>query len=152
MQELVEVIRRDHAVLHDQVRDGGTSVGSTIEAELAFLDLCIGPAAVSLGPQAAEEWTVAREALLEAQRLVDTPSGDGSPTSDLADAVRRHAEQMEQVVLPRLLGELDEETLSDLTASALRRHEKLPLTEGEPVAMRAEVTDAGPDPSRPAGA
>lgn len=152
MQELVEIIRRDHALLHDRVREGDPAAGRTIEDHLAFLDLCVGPAAVALGPEAGAEWTTAREALLAAQERSESPPHGERSVDDVADAVGRHAEQMEQVVLPRLVGELDEETLSDLTVSAVRFHEDLPLSDSAPVAMRAELTDAGPDPSRPAGA
>ena len=152
MQELVEVIRRDHAVLHDQVRESDPQVERAIEAHLAFLDQCVAPAIEELGPQAASDWSVAREALLNARELVGSPGASRDRVGELAEIVRGHAEQMEQVVLPRLVGQLDEERLSDLTARALEHHGELPLSDGAPVGIRSELTESGPDSSRPAGA
>lgn len=146
MQELVELVRRDHALIDDLVAgratvDAPAPLADVLRAHLDVLDVGVGPALRSLGRAAQDEWLAARADL---QRAIDVPG-------EAAAALRAHAEQMEQVVLPRLLAEADEGELADLTAAALRRHDELPLGPTRPAAMRAEVTDRGPDSSRPAG-
>ena len=91
---------------------------------------------------------MAREGLVDAREL----AGRLGRSTEVSETLAGHAEQMEQVVLPRLVGELTEQDLSDLTAEALRSHEALTAEPERPRAMRARITDHGPDPSRPAGA
>jgi hypothetical protein len=131
MNELVEMIRRDHALLEDLAADGGERYDEALAAHRALLDDAVAPLIEQLDEPAAQEW---RQAL------------------DLLPDVRAHAEQMEQVVLPRLLSELSEEDLSDATLEVMRRHEALGLGSSRPAAMRADAIDAGNDSSRPAGA
>jgi hypothetical protein len=148
MQELVEIIRRDHAAFHDLARDDDDGLGRALQDHLAFLDGCVAPAIEGLGPLARTEWAVAREGLIDARELAERPGR----STEVSEALAGHAEQMEQIVLPRLVGELSEQDLSDLTAEALRRHDPLAGPPEEPAAMRARITDHGPDSSRPAGA
>lgn len=150
MQELVEMIRRDHALLHDLVVPGRSSeAGPVLEAHRTLLDTAVGPLVEALHDDGADrEWALARaqlDAAIEA-------AGSGTDPEALRRDVETHAEQMEQVVLARLLSETDEEALSDQTASALRAHEALGLGSGRPSAMRASTTGRGGDASRPAGA
>jgi len=131
MQELVEMIRRDHALLDDLAGAGDDErFESVLRAHRALLDQTIAPLVEPLGPPAADEWARAR---------------------DLLPDVRAHAEQMEQAVLPRLLSELDEEALSDATREVMRRHEELGLGSSQPAGMREDPIDEGDDSSRPAG-
>lgn len=124
------------------------AMGHALQDHLAFLDVCVGPAVEGLGPLARTEWAVAREGLVDARELAGRPGR----STEVSETLAGHAEQMEQVVLPRLVGELIEQDLSDLTAEALRSHEALTAEPERPSAMRARITDHGPDPSRPAGA
>ena len=87
MQELVEIVRRDHAVLHDRVREGTNDVDRAIDTHLAFLDGSVAPAVEALGPLAASEWAVAREALLDARELAGRPTA----SADLAETITGHA-------------------------------------------------------------
>ena len=73
MQELVEIIRRDHAVLHDLARDDADGLGQALQDHLAFLDVCVGPAVEGLGPLTRAEWAVAREGLVDARELAGRP-------------------------------------------------------------------------------
>jgi len=132
MQELVEMIRRDHALL-DDLADAGDDerFQSALQAHRALLEETIPPLVERLGPPATDEW----------ERALD-----------LLPDVRAHAEQMEQAVLPRLLSELDEEALGDATLEVMRRHEELGLGSSQPAAMRADPIEDGDDSSRPAGA
>jgi hypothetical protein len=129
MQELVEMIRRDHALLEEL--EGGDRFDEALAAHRTLLDETIAPLVERLGAPATDEWTAAW---------------------DLLPDLRAHAEQMEQMVLPRLLSESDEEVLGDATAQLLRRREELGLGTSEPAAMRADAVEEGEDSSRPAGA
>lgn len=150
MQELVEMIRRDHALLHDLVVPGRSGdAGPVLEAHRTLLDTAVAPLVEALHDERAdEEWAIARDQLDAAIAAADS----GAAPEELRRDLDAHAEQMEQVVLARLLSETDELTLSDQTAEALRAHEALGLGSGRPAAMRATTTGRGGDASRPAGA
>jgi hypothetical protein len=129
MQELVEMIRRDHALLEEL--EGGDRFDEALAAHRTLLDEVIAPLVDRLGSPATDEWSAAQ---------------------DLLPDIGAHAEQMEQMVLPRLLSELDEGVLGDATAQLMRRREELGLGTSEPAAMRADAVEEGEDSSRPAGA
>jgi hypothetical protein len=132
VQELVEMIRRDHALLDDLSERGDDKrFREALAAHRALLDQTIAPLVERLDDPAGQEWADAR---------------------DLLPDVRAHAEQMEQIVLPRLLSELGEEELGDATREVMRRHEELGLGSSRPAAMRADAIEDGDDSSRPAGA
>ncbi len=131
MNELVEMIRRDHALLTDLAVDGGDRYDEALGAHRELLDQAVAPLVEQLDEPAGQEWEQAR---------------------DLPPDLQAHAEQMEQVVLPRLLSELTEEDLSDATLEVMRRHEALGLGSSRPAAMRADAIEEGDDSSRPAGA
>jgi hypothetical protein len=131
MNELVEMIRRDHALLEDLADDGSDRYDEALSAHRQLLDEAVAPLVERLDEPAGQEW----------QRALD-----------LLPDIRAHAEQMEQAVLPRLLSELSEEDLSDATVEVMRRHEELGLGSSRPAAMRADAIDEGEDSSRPAGA
>ena len=141
MQELVEMIRRDHALLADLATKGDTDrYGEVLAAHRALEEGSIAPLADQLGANATDEWDEARE-------LLDAADGGD------VESLRAHAEQVEQVVLARLLSELDENDLSDATREVMRRHEALGLGPADPSAMRADpVDEVDGDNSRPAGA
>ena len=130
MNELVEMIRRDHALLEDLRSSGDERFGEALDAHRALLEQTVGPLMEGLDDPAGQEWADALELLPDLQA---------------------HAEQMEQIVLPRLLSELTEEDLSDATLEVMRRHEELGLGSSQPAAMRADAIEEGDDSSRPAG-
>jgi hypothetical protein len=131
MNELVEMIRRDHALLEELAAEGSDRYDEALSAHQDLLDQAVAPLVERLGEPAGQEWQEAR---------------------DLLPDLHAHAEQMEQVVLPRLLSELSEEDLSDATLEVMRRHEALGLGSSRPAAMRADAIEDGDDSSRPAGA
>ena len=141
MQELVEMIRRDHALLADLATTGDTErYAEVLAAHRVLEERTVGPLADQLGANATDEWD-------EAKGLLDDAEGGD------AGSLQAHAEQMEQVVLARLLSELDQGDLSDATWEVMRRHEALGLGPADPSAMRADpVDDVDGDSSRPAGA
>jgi hypothetical protein len=140
MQELVEMIRRDHALLDGAARAGdGERYAAAIAAHRDLLDGTIAPLVKQLGVNAEDEYEEARTLLLHAEH------GD-------LEALRSHAEHEEQVVLARLLSELDQSDLSDATREVMRRHEELGLGSADPSAMRATFDEGARDSIRPAGA
>lgn len=149
MQELVEMVRRDHALIHQLVATGSSEeTGVLLRAHREFLDATVALLIEELEDDlAADEWQVARGELDRAVELVERDE----PADDVRAAVDGHAEQMEQVVLARLLSETDEGALTDRTASAMRLHESLGLGSGRPSAMRAEATTFGDGRAGPAG-
>jgi hypothetical protein len=139
MQELVEMIRRDHARLSDLADAGDDDAyGAVLEAHRTLLEGTIAVLVEPLGVNAVDEWE-------EARGLLDEAESDRS-------ALRGHAEQMEQVVLPRLLSEVGQEDLSEATVEVMRQHEALGLGSSGPSAMRASIDEDAEDTSRPAGA
>ena len=131
MNELVEMIRRDHAFLEELADDGSDRYDEALSAHRQLLDEAVAPLVERLGEPAGQEW----------QRALD-----------LLPDLQAHAEQMEQAVLPRLLSELSEDDLSDATIEVMRRHEELGLGSSQPTAMRADPVDDRQNSSRPAGA
>jgi hypothetical protein len=140
MQELVEMIRRDHAALAGLAAKGDPDrFDEVLDAHRALLVGTVAPLTATLGDGAVAEWEDARRS------LDDAGGGD-------VDALRAHAEQMEQIVLPRLLSELDEGDLGEATLEVMRHHEALGLGSSRPSAMRSDLDEDAGDTSRPAGA
>lgn len=140
MQELVEMIRRDHAHLAELAAAGDDErYGDVLAAHRSLEEGTVEPLADQLGVNALDEWEEARRHL------------DAALAGDRA-ALAAHAEQMEQVLLPRLTAELDEADLSDATRELMRRHEELGLGPAAPSAIHADPVDDVGDSSRPAGA
>lgn len=167
MQELVDLVRRDHAEI-DHLAEGLDHPGRAgaaltdlrvrLDAHLALLDAVIGPSVGRRSSAAQDEWEAARSDLVAAigaaGLLAGNGPGDGNDprtVDELRAAVRAAAEQLEQVVLPRLLDESTEEELGDDALAAMRTHDALFPDDSTPRAMRGAVAEDERHPSRPAG-
>lgn len=167
MQELVDLIRRDHAELDhlaaelDQPGRAGRAVTDLrvrLDAHLALLDAVVGPSVGRRSGAAQDEWEAARSDLVAAmgaaRMVAEGGPGDGADPAtvdELRQALRAAAEQLEQVVLPRLLEESSEEELSDDAVAAMRTHDALFPEDPTPRGQRAAVAEDERHPSRPAG-
>lgn len=159
MEEIVQLVRRDHAGF-DELLGAGSSLGPTTSpAELAdlldrhhrFLDEVVWPTYEGCVGSVPDVDQVEGRAHLEEAIARLRAAEDGEGFDRVRTAFDQHAVAVEQEVLPRILAGADQRALAELTVRAMERHEELGLGASFPRPTRGAVSEWDDAPEHPAG-